>query len=260
MRLRYADDQLGISCSARAAYSSACVSCPASRGRDGCAIPGAFAWTRSRYRLDEDFSVGAEPVMRDAHGIACRQRFQALRQVIGRRHLGAANQDGDDPLVLIQPSLDLQPYEVTRIIEAPGAVRIRCGQPTAADDRQQDVALGDTVIQDLNEVESGLDAVHVEEQPILGKCRFEHIEQATRRPSLVAAPIADEDLSGHVWRQRWNERCERDEVPGGEARLNYPVAQAGGQPPVEDGSTDLRAPAGRDDLHLRAGTIGELDR
>ena len=75
-------------------------------------------------------------------------------------------------------------------------LRARERQPAFADDRQQDAALSDLVVDHRGEVVAAMDVVEIHERLIVAEARGQHIEEAARVAAAVVAPVADED-SGH---------------------------------------------------------------
>ena len=93
---------------------------------------------------------------RNAHGM---EEGQGLEQVGQRGFLGhgrAVDQDRDDTRLAapgaLQPAGDLDPHPVVLVVEAAAAIFVRYGQPVWPNERQQNRALIDLLVNDLGEV------------------------------------------------------------------------------------------------------------
>jgi hypothetical protein len=93
--------------------------------------------------------------------LPAHQLDEAVRQLIGMRHLRAIHQDGDHPDVARQGSFDLQPNEIIGVVKTTPPMLIIDGQPLVTDERQQDVTGADRSGDYLNKVIAQLDRVDI---------------------------------------------------------------------------------------------------
>ena len=141
--------------------------------------------------------VGVEVRVSQVDRLVNGQRAQRLGQIGRARHRGAAHQHGDDAHAALERLRNLEAHEVARRVEPASAVLARDRQPPFADDRQQDAALPDLLVDHRGEVVAALDVVEVHERLIVAEAAGEHVEQAAGVAAAVVAPVADED-SRHV--------------------------------------------------------------
>ncbi len=108
--------------------------------------------------------------MAELHGLAAAEQEQAGRQLVRARHPRPAHEHRDHPHAAGQRRLDLQPHKITGIIQTP-TVLIGGREPAIADHREQHCARLDRVGNDLGELITWLDRVHILEHPISAETR-----------------------------------------------------------------------------------------
>ena len=131
--------------------------------------------------------------MTELSGVAPSQCLQVWRQFFLGRHRRPLHQHGNDGDVPSQSDGYFQPNEVLRGVEAPSPVLIGSMQPVPTDQRQQDVAGADMLIDDVAKVAARLDAGNVDEDAILAETRLQALEQAAGLPLAIIASVTNED-------------------------------------------------------------------
>lgn len=128
-------------------------------------------------------------------GIAVCKVLQIVRQLSGFRNRRALHPYRDDWNVTAKGRGNLEAHEV-RIIFKPTFSRFIFGiQPVTADHAQQNVTLGQSLIDHFPEVSSGIDAVDVHENVVAPKLSDEVIGKPAGGFFRVVPAIADEDFS-----------------------------------------------------------------
>jgi hypothetical protein len=89
-----------------------------------------------------------------------------------------------------------EPDEIVRVVQPTGAGDIGRREPLPADDREQNVAGTDGLVQDLGEVHAGLDVRDVHEHELGAEMGAQPVEEGSRVSRAVVAAVADED-PGH---------------------------------------------------------------
>ena len=153
---------------------------------------------RPSERRDESLGIGSKALVCEAHGVAPRQWPNRVRQLIRQRHLGLTNQHRDNALVLLEGRFDLDADKIIRIVQPPPARLVVRVNPAPSDHRYQDVALRDLLLQDMHEVETRLDVIHIHEQLVGRKSLLQPPEKRLRKTGIVAPAIVDEYLAGHL--------------------------------------------------------------
>jgi hypothetical protein len=141
----------------------------------------------------QPLGIGVEPRRAELEGVPARQLSQALWQLTGPGHLGPFNQDGDDADVTCQGGLDLQPDEVARVIQPSPAIRAGNRQPSAADQREQNVAGLDRCCDHLDEIIAQLNRVDVLKDLISAKVAGKPVKQPCGRIGGILTAVGHED-------------------------------------------------------------------
>lgn len=77
-----------------------------------------------------------------------------------------------------QPGLDVQPYDVPRLVQAASTVLVHRIRPVSADHDQDDAALGEALLEDVDEVLPDFDRVDVDEELFRAEGTGEAVVQA----------------------------------------------------------------------------------
>ena len=88
---------------------------------------------------------------------------QALRQVFGRWHGRAVDENRNDANAAVKRSLDLDPNEVFGIVDAATVVSVDARNPLCANDGDERVADGHAFGQQLDKINAGRNAIDVKE-------------------------------------------------------------------------------------------------
>ena len=107
----------------------------------------------------------------------------------------ALDQHWDYRNVPVKGGCDFQTHEIIGIIEAPCAGLVGRFQPLVSDDREQHMALVNTLLDCIPEIGSELDRVDVLKQMLLAKGCFQVIENPARNIRRILASIRDKDVS-----------------------------------------------------------------
>jgi hypothetical protein len=137
-------------------------------------VPGEF----SVQDVQQAYEVSAEPGVAQLDGLAAGERSQAGRELVRTGHPRAVHQHGDHSHAPGQRRLDLQPHEITRIIQ-PASVLPGGREPPAADHRQQHPARLDRLGDHLREVIARLYRAHVLEHPVSAETGSHLVETAS---------------------------------------------------------------------------------
>jgi hypothetical protein len=137
-----------------------------------------------------------EPFIAKFVSISPRQRLQHVWQVCGVRHGCPVDQRRDHPNVATKGRRNFQPNEVLRIIKPTPSSSVGDRQPLLANERHQGIARAYRLLNDLHEVQAGLNRVDVHEHVLSPKVLAEPIIEPSSPPATIVAPIADEN-PGH---------------------------------------------------------------
>ena len=144
--------------------------------------------------LSQSLDVGAPPLIRHLERVQSGKTLDALGQLVRRRHLGAFDQDGDDPEVLRREGgLDLEADEVVGLVDPPDVCPGPGVEPVVADEDQCDVALLDLPSDVLLEVGSDGNRVDVHEHPGFRETVSQAVVQPVCLRLTVTSPVRDED-------------------------------------------------------------------
>src|SRR6266478_4660264 len=106
--------------------------------------------------------------------------------------------------------MNLQPNQISRVIEATLSTDVRRAKPVLADHCAQALAQTDCLVDHFREIRTGLDGVDVHEHGVLAKSGAQCVIQSTRVSCRVIAPVVDEDAQSvriirlvRESRQRW---------------------------------------------------------
>ena len=117
---------------------------------------------------------------------------------MGHRDIADENRNHGD--IQIQGRGNLDPHQVFGVFQSPlallRAVRISGIQPTVPNDRQEHVALADSLAEPLREVGSRRNAFHVDENRLLAEPLLQLLVELLGHESTVVAAVRNEDL-GH---------------------------------------------------------------
>jgi hypothetical protein len=102
-------------------------------------------------------------------GVAPSQRLKIVRQVCGSGHQCALDERRDHPDVPPQCCGNFMPDEVFWIIYPPLSIGIGERQPLPPDEGDQDIARTHSTLDNLNEVETGLNAINIHEHVVAAK-------------------------------------------------------------------------------------------
>src|ERR1700719_4637274 len=85
-----------------------------------------------------------------------------------------------------------------RVVEPARAGRIARVDPTLANDGENDIALGDALVEHVHKIETGSDVVDVKKELLRLEYVLQPVEQTTSGLGIIAPPIVDEDLARHL--------------------------------------------------------------
>ena len=137
-------------------------------------------------RFEERDEVRVEVAWAEHKGLVAHQFREISLHVTGVGHARSSNQDGDDPDIACQASLDLQAHEVIGVIKAARSVCFRDCEPSVTDQCQEHVAGRDGVGDLLDEVLARFDRVYVGEN-LAAEAFSEPVIQPSSRVGRVAA-------------------------------------------------------------------------
>ena len=92
-----------------------------------------------------------------------------------------------------QGALDLAPHEVVGVVQPAPPLGVRCSQPAAADERDENVARCNGLADRLAELRSQGNGVDVHEDPLVAIPRGEQVIEPTRVPTGIVAAVAQEN-------------------------------------------------------------------
>ncbi len=131
----------------------------------------------------------------DLDGLTRSQRLK-VRGERGRGwHLRLVEQGGDHRDVAPERCGDLEAHEVVGILQPRPALRVRLAQPAPADQRDQDVAACESLVDHAGKAAAGLDRVDVAKDTVTTEVLREAVVKATRVAAGVLAAVADEDAT-----------------------------------------------------------------
>jgi hypothetical protein len=99
--------------------------------------------------------------MRNVDRLPTAQLLQAVRQVFAPWHRRTVDEDWNDADSPLECRLDLDPYEIIKIVEAPSVVCVGAGIPILPDDRDEHVAYTELLGEYVEEIQAGLDIVDI---------------------------------------------------------------------------------------------------
>src|SRR5262249_28681151 len=135
-----------------------------------------------------EIRVGADPM-----GMAVGQIPQTLRELLGRRDRGTPHQHGGDRELATQGGLDLDPDEVAAATAPAGPARPGDRKPFVPDAGEEDIAAGDTLGQDLAEIQPQGDRIDVLEDSPPTIMPRKVVVEPPRLVEAILSPIGDED-------------------------------------------------------------------
>ncbi len=103
--------------------------------------------------------------MAELEGLPPCERRHLRRQLVGARHLGVIDEDGNNTNVAGERRCSFDSHEIGRIVQAPLAGAIR-DEPILADQHDQDFAGPDRTFERIDEIDTGLDPFDVHENAI----------------------------------------------------------------------------------------------
>ncbi len=112
--------------------------------------------------------------------VAVREFLEVVRQLLGARHFCTVDQHGNYGNISPQRRSSFEANEVGRIVEAPLPRLILGVGPLFADDRQQDTAGGNAIVDCFAKVSSYLDRRYIHEHRVLAEDANEIVEQTPR--------------------------------------------------------------------------------
>ena len=127
-------------------------------------------------------------------GIAPCQQLQRVRQVCGTRHKCAFDQHGDDSNIAGKRRRNFQPNEIPWVIQPPPSSVIGERQPLLANQCNQGIALAHSLLNNLDEVQDGLNRVDVHKDIVPPKVSAEPIIEPSSPSATTVPPVANEDL------------------------------------------------------------------
>ena len=134
----------------------------------------------------------------DLGRIAISQWFQRRGQDVFVGHGGPADEDWNHRNSPSNCGFNLDPHEITRIIQPPcplrGSLLKRDAQPVIADHGQQDIALADRLAQVIAKIDAEGNTVHILEDAPLPKLRDQPLENPIGRIQAVVAAIGQKKL------------------------------------------------------------------
>ena len=119
--------------------------------------------------LDQARDVAPPVGVADLDGVSQGESLEVVGQIVLRDHLGALDEEGDDYLLLLQGGRDLAAHQVFRIIDSASPLTVGQGEPLFADDRDQDLARSQPLVDQIREVDTTLDAVDVHEDAVVAE-------------------------------------------------------------------------------------------
>src|SRR5580704_12429130 len=126
-----------------------------------------------------------------------REFLELDGEIFGLRNHCAIEQYWNDRDVAKQCGRDLDADEIIRIVEPTMAVVVEHIGPVRANDREQRVALGNFVAQNLDEIHPERHGVNVHEKEIGAKLSLQPVTHAPGMTCAVIAAIAYEQFAAH---------------------------------------------------------------
>jgi hypothetical protein len=160
-----------------------------------------FGFVRCRdFNIDrsrEPFDIKIETGVTDLDGITAGQCFQGFRQLVGARHSSATDQCRYDPNPPFQCPFEFQAVKVGRIVKSPTPCAIGNVQPSGADQRHDDTALRQCLVDRRTEVVAWADAIDVPEHTILTPPSHEAVVHGDRVGGAIFSTVAQKNLRQH---------------------------------------------------------------
>src|SRR5262249_24468524 len=107
---------------------------------------------------------------------------------------GASHQDGNHREVTLEGCLDLNPYKITRVVQAALPGTVGDPQPVMTDDRQEDLTGANGLAQLLPKISPERDRIDVLENVLSPETADEAVTNAASHIGGISTAIRDEDL------------------------------------------------------------------
>ncbi len=159
-------------------------------------IGGWFEGNVASERVYQEGDVGVPAGQAEFDPVAVGEILDRSGERAGCGHGGALDKHWDYGDLAGEGGGDFETDEVVGIIEAAGSCGVGDGEPLAANDGEEDAALGYALVDGKAEVLAGLDAGDVHEDSVAAECANEVVVEATGFSAGVVAAVADEDGIG----------------------------------------------------------------
>ena len=129
----------------------------------------------------------------DRHRLVQREGREVWRQLCALWEDRTVEKHCSDHHFTAEGRSDFQSHEIVWRVYPPDGAILR-GQPSRPDQGQQDVTIGDSVLDGTIEPHSRFDRLRVSEHAVPSERLFEPLEDTARVLGTIVVPIADEDL------------------------------------------------------------------
>ena len=82
--------------------------------------------------------------------------------------------------------------EVVRVVETPSTASVRGCRPVRSDHRQERIACANALVENIDEIDTGLDVVNVHKDLLARKARYEPIKNPASKAGRVVPSVAHE--------------------------------------------------------------------
>lgn len=131
--------------------------------------------------------------MRQFDAVSVAQVLEVIRQLFREWHFGAVDKHGNYGNIPPQCRRSFKTNKVSGIVEAPPSSLILGVNPSLADDRQQDAAGGNAVVNRLTKIATRLDRRYIHENRVLAEDSDELVKRTSRLALGVVSTVAYED-------------------------------------------------------------------
>jgi hypothetical protein len=135
--------------------------------------------------------------MTDVEPVAHGKLFQSLWQPIFRWPPRPVEQEGDHRDATLKRRRDFNSHRVVWIVQTTLSVLVAHVQPVGSDHREQHVAPGDLLAQNIDEVRPERDGIYVHKQEIASELLRQPVVNASSKARTIAPAIANENLGRH---------------------------------------------------------------
>jgi hypothetical protein len=135
--------------------------------------------------------------MANVESVSKCQILEVIRQLASLRYRRAFKKNRDDWDVAPERRRYLDANEVMNVFQASIVLLVACVKPVGANNREQHFALGDCLVERLDEIDAQRDSVDVHEQEFAAELLFQSVVHSSRVTRAAVPAVADEHFGGH---------------------------------------------------------------